>query len=85
MGGVLRGGSWNNNDINLRCANRDNDNPDNRNNNNGFRLALHFQLPVSFRPGAARFTDRAGVAMKVLVPFPSRRAERIGLPAELAR
>ncbi len=35
---VLRGGSWNNNPQNLRSANRNRNNPDNRNNNNGFRL-----------------------------------------------
>ena len=34
---VLRGGSWNNKPNNLRCANRNRNNPDNRNNNNGFR------------------------------------------------
>jgi len=37
---VLRGGSWNNNDNNLRAANRNRNNADNRNNNNGFRLVL---------------------------------------------
>jgi len=37
---VLRGGSWNNNnEDNLRCANRNNNHPTNRNNNNGFRGA----------------------------------------------
>jgi hypothetical protein len=36
---VLRGGSWNNNPANLRSANRNRNTPDNRNNNNGFRLA----------------------------------------------
>jgi len=39
---VLRGGDWNNNPGNARVSNRNNDTPDNRNNNNGFRLA--FQL-----------------------------------------
>jgi formylglycine-generating enzyme required for sulfatase activity len=36
---VLRGGSWNNNPQNLRSANRNRNQPDNRNNNIGFRLA----------------------------------------------
>jgi formylglycine-generating enzyme required for sulfatase activity len=36
---VNRGGSWNNNAINGRAANRNNNTPDNRNNNNGFRPA----------------------------------------------
>lgn len=37
---VLRGGSWNNNARNCRVAYRNNNSPDNRNNNIGFRLAL---------------------------------------------
>lgn len=42
---TLRGGAWNNNDNNVRCANRNNNNPDNRNNHVGFRLLSHgFQL-----------------------------------------
>ncbi|NIR48000.1 SUMF1/EgtB/PvdO family nonheme iron enzyme [candidate division KSB1 bacterium] len=34
---MLRGGSWNNNPNNMRCANRNRNNPTNRNNNIGFR------------------------------------------------
>ncbi|MEI6150263.1 MAG: SUMF1/EgtB/PvdO family nonheme iron enzyme [bacterium] len=34
---VIRGGSWNNNANNCRVANRNNNWPDNRNNNIGFR------------------------------------------------
>ncbi|MBT3314551.1 MAG: SUMF1/EgtB/PvdO family nonheme iron enzyme [Anaerolineae bacterium] len=37
--GVLRGGSWNNNENNLRSANRNNNNPTNTNNNIGFRCS----------------------------------------------
>ena len=37
---VLRGGSWNNNGRNVRSANRNRNEPDNRNNNVGFRLSL---------------------------------------------
>jgi len=37
---VLRGGSWNNNENNLRSANRNRNEPDNRNNNIGFRCVL---------------------------------------------
>jgi Sulfatase-modifying factor enzyme 1 len=36
---VLRGGSWNNKPENLRSANRNRNNTDNRNNNIGFRVA----------------------------------------------
>jgi len=35
---VKRGGSWNNTPANVRSAHRNNTNPDNRNNNLGFRL-----------------------------------------------
>jgi len=35
---VLRGGSWNNNRNNARCAYRNRNEPDNFNNNIGFRL-----------------------------------------------
>jgi formylglycine-generating enzyme required for sulfatase activity len=41
---VNRGGSWNNTPQNCRTANRNNWQPDNRNRNNGFRLALSLQL-----------------------------------------
>ena len=37
---VNRGGSWNNNARNCRSANRNRNNPGNRNNNLGFRLVL---------------------------------------------
>ena len=36
---VIRGGSWNNNARNVRAAYRNNREPDNRNNNLGFRCA----------------------------------------------
>ncbi|MCB1859991.1 MAG: SUMF1/EgtB/PvdO family nonheme iron enzyme, partial [Gammaproteobacteria bacterium] len=37
---VLRGGSWINNQRNARCAYRNRNNPDNWNNNLGFRVVL---------------------------------------------
>ncbi|MBM4431867.1 MAG: hypothetical protein FJ026_16200, partial [Chloroflexi bacterium] len=37
---VLRGGSWNNNRNNVRCAYRNRNNPNNRNNNRGFRVVV---------------------------------------------
>ncbi|MBN1666867.1 MAG: SUMF1/EgtB/PvdO family nonheme iron enzyme [Anaerolineales bacterium] len=36
---ALRGGGWNNNGNNLRVSNRNRNNPDNTNNNIGFRCA----------------------------------------------
>ncbi|MBN3036797.1 MAG: hypothetical protein JW861_14525 [Bacteroidales bacterium] len=36
---MVRGGSWNNKPRNCRVSNRNRNTPDNRNNNNGFRLA----------------------------------------------
>ncbi|MCC6414123.1 MAG: SUMF1/EgtB/PvdO family nonheme iron enzyme [Saprospiraceae bacterium] len=43
-----RGGSWNNNPQNCRVANRNNNSPDNRNNNIGFRLANAVTRPMMF-------------------------------------
>jgi hypothetical protein len=37
---VVRGGSFNNNDHNARAANRNDNDPDNRNNNIGFRVVV---------------------------------------------
>nr|WP_278189459.1 SUMF1/EgtB/PvdO family nonheme iron enzyme [Thiothrix fructosivorans] len=38
--GATRGGSWNNSTDNVRCAIRNRNHPNNRNNNLGFRLLL---------------------------------------------
>jgi hypothetical protein len=54
---VFRGGSWNNKPRRLRSANRNNNNPDNRNNNLGFRLASPPALP-----GVTASTDSVSVA-----------------------
>ena len=37
---MVRGGSWNNNQRNARCAYRNRNNPNNRNTNNGLRLVV---------------------------------------------
>ncbi len=57
---VLRGGSWNNNGRNLRSANRNGNQPDDRNDNIGLRLAGALwaggsvnQRPVLFQPSLA--------------------------------
>ena len=52
---VVRGGSWNNNPDNLRSANRNRNNTDNRNNNLGFRVAARFHAgagAITVAPGA---------------------------------
>lgn len=51
---VNRGGGWNNDAANCRTANRDNNQPTNRNNNLGFRLAL-----VPFSPASEDAQPRA--------------------------
>jgi len=52
---VVRGGSWNNNARNLRCANRNRNEPENRNRNLGFRVVFR---PPNTPPGTA--SGRAG-------------------------
>jgi hypothetical protein len=37
---ALRGGNFNNTARNVRCANRNDNDPDNRNDNNGFRVVV---------------------------------------------
>jgi hypothetical protein len=59
----VRGGSWNNNLRNDRAANRNNNTPDNRNNNLGFRLAKTPRKPEPAslrRCRACRGVSRAG-------------------------
>ncbi|MBI4603833.1 MAG: hypothetical protein HY721_17900 [Planctomycetes bacterium] len=76
---MLRGGSWNNNPRNCRAANRNRNEPGNRNNNTGFRVALHFPARPRPRvlprpaPGIAPLTGRASAAAEVLAPLPRRR------------
>jgi hypothetical protein len=47
---VLRGGSWNNNADNARGVQRNRNSPDNRNDNNGFRV-VSSHIPASANPG----------------------------------
>lgn len=46
---VLRGGSWNNNADNCTVSNRNNDNPNNRNNNLGFRVVRPSSIIISWQ------------------------------------
>jgi len=50
-GRVLRGGSFNNNQKNVRCAYRNRNDPDNRNNNNGFRVSASHNFPIARNAG----------------------------------
>jgi hypothetical protein len=50
---VVRGGSFNNNQRNVRCAYRNNNNPDNRNRNNGFRCVVAHDFPILCDAGTA--------------------------------
>ncbi len=43
---ALRGGSWINTNENLRCSARNNNQPDNRNNNIGFRVVRPQSRPI---------------------------------------
>ncbi|MBL0355120.1 MAG: SUMF1/EgtB/PvdO family nonheme iron enzyme [Dechloromonas sp.] len=52
MSRVLRGGAWNNNPRNCRAANRNDNNPDNRNNNIGFRVCRGAHIVIN--PGERR-------------------------------
>ncbi|MEW6030846.1 MAG: SUMF1/EgtB/PvdO family nonheme iron enzyme [Chloroflexota bacterium] len=57
----MRGGSWNNNEDNARVAIRNNNHPNNRNNNIGFRVVLlhSFANGLSSMPVACPDQGRA--------------------------
>jgi len=50
---VLRGGAFNNNERNVRCAYRNRNNSNNRNDNNGFRVWASHIFIVCRKCGAA--------------------------------
>jgi hypothetical protein len=52
---VLRGGAFNNDDRNVRCAYRNRNDPDNHNRNIGVRVVVRTLLESSEMPGAYRF------------------------------
>lgn len=76
---VLRGGSWNNNRINCRCAYRNHNDPGNRNNNIGFRVCL---APTSTPPCVRRVAMRGRAAPDFWVPLAEMPADH-GLRAEM--
>ena len=67
---MLRGGSFNNDTRNLRAANRNRNEPDNRNNNIGFRCVrdVERRRTIASAAGAAVVTAAAGVR----TPLPDR-------------
>ncbi len=81
-GKVVRGGSWNNHRDNARCAYRNRNQPDNRNNNLGFRVVLrsaHVLLTLLLvlpQGGTARPDTRAGRVRKCWPICESRFARR---------
>jgi hypothetical protein len=84
---VLRGGAWNNNADNARCAVRNRNDPDNRNNNIGFSVVL--RSPTFFRPffwlRVHFWLRHAQRRFGIPVPLPSGNAGRCvqtRLPAE---
>ena len=81
---VLRGGSWNNNPRNLRASNRNRNNPDNRNDNNGFRVVVPNRAPP-FRamPGVQGFPDAAEGAREARIPWPCGAEERWARPEQV--
>jgi hypothetical protein len=83
---VARGGSWNNNQHNARASVRNDNHPDNRNNNIGFRVVCVSHIKGGFqarrvpagnagRPGLPGRGDVSGWRRLVL---PARRAARRG-------
>ena len=74
----MRGGSWNNQPDRVRSANRNRDDPANRNNNQGFRLAS----PPAFQN--RRVYECGGREARVIMsPLPG--LARTGAPNSLAR
>jgi hypothetical protein len=73
--GGKRGGSWNNEARNERCAYRNRNNPDNRNNNAGFRCVLQFSAPAGLqirrRGGWMTNPVRANMQTRVSARMPS--------------
>jgi hypothetical protein len=58
---VLRGGSWNNNQNNARCSYRNRNKPNNRNDNNGFRVVVSHIFPHSTGNAGRLWLDGRGL------------------------
>lgn len=72
---MVRGGAFNNNERNARCAYRNNNHPDNRNNNLGFRVVVVPRLisppemHFGFGAEAPRRRLKAGAARALAAPI----------------
>ena len=66
---MVRGGAFNNNQRNSRCAYRNNNHPDNRNNNIGFRVVV---VPRLISSPEMRFGSRAETPRRRLKAGPVR-------------
>ena len=71
---MVRGGSWNNNRDNARCAYRNDNHPDNRNNNIGFRVVRGSHI-VRFLEDQPRRGWRARRALPEMLADHGRQAE----------
>ena len=77
---VLRGGSFINPPENLRSANRDDDEPENRDENDGFRCArVPPNMPLSNTPCSTCLGPRVPHS-GALVPVALRPSERTSIP-----
>ena len=76
---VVRGGAFNNNARNARCAYRINNHPDNRNNNIGFRVVV---VPRLISPPEMRFGSLAEAPRRRLKAGPVRALAAPILPLE---
>jgi hypothetical protein len=74
---VVRGGSWNNNAINVRTSNRNRNEPSNRNNNVGFRCANTLVRPVKMLQWLTATAASAGGDCPAGYPVLERRARSV--------
>jgi len=78
----VRGGAWNNLRDNARCAYRNRNHPDNRNDNLGFRVVLShvlpffwFRLRAGWRAGVLRRSRFGNAGRSVLAGLPAEAKE----------
>jgi Sulfatase-modifying factor enzyme 1 len=73
---VVRGGSWNNDQVNARASYRNDNAPDNRNNNLGLRVvrSSHILIPLMAQPGGC-------LCVRLLRVCPPASLARAVLPA----